>query len=96
MKLSPDSNVNELPEPPVVKAVNGVATVSLIADINPATGLPGFEYEGIHGVAPTIESRRDTFVFDLSDNLPASSWPGGGYEPAFSRARLSRRGPATT
>jgi FtsP/CotA-like multicopper oxidase with cupredoxin domain len=72
-KLSPDTNVNELPEPPVVKAVNGVATVSLIADVNPATGLPSFEYEGLHGVAPTIEVKPgERFVVDLTDDLPAS------------------------
>ena|SRR5580692_10517792 len=74
-KISPDSNVNELPEPPVVKAVNGVATVSLIADINPATGLPGFEYEGVHGIAPTIEvAPGQRFVVDITDDLP----PTGG------------------
>lgn len=72
-KLLPDSNVNELPEPPVVKAVNGVATVSLIADINPATGLPGFEYEGVHGIAPTIEvAPGQRFVVDITDDLPSS------------------------
>jgi FtsP/CotA-like multicopper oxidase with cupredoxin domain len=73
MKLSPDTNVNELPEPPVVKAVNGVARVSLIADINPATGLPGFEYEGIHGIAPTIEVEPgQRFVVDITDDLLAT------------------------
>ena len=68
-RLAPDTNVNELPEPPVVKAVNGVATVSLIADINPATGLPSFEYEGLHGVAPTIEVKPgQRFVVDLTND----------------------------
>ena len=88
-KLSPDSNVNELPEPPVVKAVNGVATVSLIADINPATGLPGFEYEGIHGIAPTIEvSAGTTLRRRHHRRFAGHRRPGGGYEPALSRARL--------
>ena len=72
-RLAPDTNVNELPEPPVVKAVNGVATVSLIAEINPATGLPSFEYQGLHGVAPTIEVEPgQRFVVDVTDDLPAS------------------------
>jgi FtsP/CotA-like multicopper oxidase with cupredoxin domain len=72
-RLSPDSNVNELPEPPVVKAVNGVAKVSLIADVNPATGLPSFQYEGLHGVAPTIEVEPgQRFIVDLTDDLPSS------------------------
>jgi len=71
--VSPDTNVNELPEPPVVRPVHGVATVQLIADINPATGLPGFQYAGIHGVAPTIELQPgQRFVIDLTDELPAS------------------------
>ncbi len=73
-RLSPDTNVNELPEPPVVKAVNGVATVSLTAGINPATGLPSFEYEGLHGVAPTIEIEPgQRFIVDVTDDLPASA-----------------------
>lgn len=69
-RVSPDTNVNELPEPPVVKAVNGVATVQLIANINPATGLPAFQYDGLHGVAPTIEVKPgQKFVIDLSNQL---------------------------
>ena len=68
---SGDTSVNELPEPPVVRAVNGVAKVSLIANINPATGLPGFQYQYYHGVAPTIDvNPGETFEFDLSDQLP--------------------------
>ena len=35
----------ELPEPPVVKAVNGVANVSLVVNENKATGQPEFEYD---------------------------------------------------
>jgi suppressor of ftsI len=71
--VSPDSDVNELPEPPVVKAINGVAKVQLIANINPATGLPSFQYEGVHGVAPTIEIKPgESFDVDLINDLPAS------------------------
>ncbi len=69
-----DSSVNELPEYPVVKAVHGVAKVTLIANINPATGLPAFQYEYMHGIAPTIELKPgETFVIDLTDDLPPSA-----------------------
>jgi suppressor of ftsI len=71
---SRDGNVNELPEPPVVHAVNGVAKVSLVANIDPATGLPSFQYKYQHGVAPTIDiDPGDSFEFELTDNLPAST-----------------------
>ncbi|MGB6715066.1 MAG: multicopper oxidase domain-containing protein [Candidatus Cybelea sp.] len=71
---SRDTNVNELPEPPVVKAVNGVAKVSLIANINPATGLPAFQYGYLHGVAPTIEiNPGEAFEIDLTDDLPPTA-----------------------
>src|SRR5579863_953134 len=70
---SRDTSPNELPEPPVVRAVNGVAKVSLIANINPATGLPAFQYQYMHGVAPTIDiNPGESFEFDLSDQLPPS------------------------
>jgi FtsP/CotA-like multicopper oxidase with cupredoxin domain len=69
----PDYSVNELPEPPVVKAVHGVAKVSLIADINPATGLPSFRYSGMQGVIPTIELKPgESFVVDVQNDLPPS------------------------
>ena len=71
---SPDTSVNELPEPPVVHAVNGVAKFSLIANVNPATGLPSFQYKYMHGVAPTIDiNPGDTFEIALTDELPAST-----------------------
>jgi FtsP/CotA-like multicopper oxidase with cupredoxin domain len=74
--VRPNYNVNELPEPPVVKAVNGVAKFQIISNINPATGLPSFQYEGMHGVAPTIDVKPgQTFEIDLINELPAS---GGG------------------
>jgi FtsP/CotA-like multicopper oxidase with cupredoxin domain len=65
------SNINELPEPPVVNAVNGVAKVSLVAAVNPATGLPTFDYEGMPDVIPTINVKPgETIVVDLADSLP--------------------------
>jgi suppressor of ftsI len=69
-----DYNVNELPEPPVVHAVNGVAKFTLIANINPATGLPSFQYDYMHGVAPTIDiNPGETFEIALKDDLPPST-----------------------
>src|ERR1700761_1961866 len=53
-RVNPDVDVNELPDPPSVRAVNGVAKVDLIVDINPATGFPAFDYQGIRNVIPTI------------------------------------------
>ncbi|MFY9664791.1 MAG: multicopper oxidase domain-containing protein [Candidatus Cybelea sp.] len=71
---SRDGNVNELPEPPVVHAVNGVAKFSLIANVDPATGLPSFQYNYQHGVAPTIDiNPGESFEIELTDNLPAST-----------------------
>ena len=71
--VAPNYGVNELPEPPVVKAVKGVANVSLIADVNPATGLPSFRYDGMQGIIPTIELKPgETFVVDVQDDLPPS------------------------
>jgi FtsP/CotA-like multicopper oxidase with cupredoxin domain len=73
--LSPETNVNELPEPPVVHATNGVARFSLIANINPVTGLPSLQYDYIHGMAPTIDiDPGDTLEITLKDDLP----PSGG------------------
>lgn len=64
----------ELQEPPVVHAVHGVATVELIAKIDPATGLPTFQYAGMKGVIPTIRVKPgDTIVVDVSNLLPPSA-----------------------
>ncbi len=72
LKPTPDGrkNPNELAEPPVIRPVNGVATLALTANLNPATGLPTFDYNGMHDVIPTISvSPGDSFVVDLTDNL---------------------------
>jgi suppressor of ftsI len=77
MHVAPNGDPNELPEPPEVDAVNGVATVSLVTDINFATGFPAFDYNGQHNVAPTIRVKPgDTIVIDLENNLPS----GHGYK----------------
>jgi FtsP/CotA-like multicopper oxidase with cupredoxin domain len=69
----------ELPEPPVVRPVNGVAKFALIAELDPATGQPTFSYEGNLGVIPTIEIEPgDAIVVNLTDNLPKIIPPDSG------------------
>jgi suppressor of ftsI len=66
----------DLPEPPVVKAVNGVAKVSLVVDENKATGQPEFEYDRMANVAPTIDIKPgETFVVDVKNELPREPPP---------------------
>lgn len=64
----------ELPTPPEVDAVHGVATIELIAKIDPATALPTFIYGGMKNVIPTIRVKPgDTIVVDVSNLLPPSA-----------------------
>jgi suppressor of ftsI len=68
---------NELPEPPVVKAINGIASVVLKVNENMNTGQPEFDYDGMN-VAPTIDVKPgDTIVVDLKNRLPKVPPPGG-------------------
>ena len=69
---APNGNVNELPEPPVVRSVNGVAKVSLVVDFSGATGFPEFVFNSVGGVAPTIlVNPGDTIKMNVSDELPS-------------------------
>jgi FtsP/CotA-like multicopper oxidase with cupredoxin domain len=69
---------SELPEPPVVRAVNGVAKFTLTAENNLATGQPTFNYEGVDNVNPTIDVKPgDTFEITLIDDLPTVPPPAG-------------------
>ncbi|HEX4014367.1 MAG TPA: multicopper oxidase domain-containing protein [Candidatus Cybelea sp.] len=62
---------SELPEPPVIKSVNGVAKVELEAAQNYTNGLPTFDYQSANDVAPTIEVKPgDTIVVNLQNDLP--------------------------
>ncbi len=80
-----DGNSSELPEPPEIDAVNGVATVSLVAEINPNTGSPAFVYNGIRVGAPTIRVKPgDTIVLDVANDLPR-----GRGRPEFHMAELN-------
>ncbi|HEY6325398.1 MAG TPA: multicopper oxidase domain-containing protein [Candidatus Cybelea sp.] len=73
--MTPDKNVNELPEPPVVRSIDGIAKVSLIANYSGATHFPQFVYNGRNGVAPTIRvNPGDTIVLDVKNELPP--YPG--------------------
>jgi suppressor of ftsI len=66
-----------LPEPPVVYPQNHVVTISLQAQINIATELPAFFWQGQAGVAPTIFANPgDTIVLDLLDSLPGPGSSG--------------------
>jgi suppressor of ftsI len=66
-----DGNPSELPVPPEIDSVNGVATVSLVASINPQTGFPSFLYNGSRIGAPTIRVKPgDTIVLDVMNDLP--------------------------
>jgi FtsP/CotA-like multicopper oxidase with cupredoxin domain len=63
--------INELPEPPVVHAVHGVAEVPLVAHMSPLTGLPTFEFDGMDATMPTVNVKPgETMSFDVTDNLP--------------------------
>ncbi len=65
-----DTNPNELPEPPVVRSVNGVARLTLDVTFSGATGFPQFVFDGMAGVAPTIRVKPgDTIVMELKDDL---------------------------
>src|SRR5579863_8910105 len=69
-EAGPDGNGGELPEPPVVDSVNGVARVSLQVNVG-ATGFPAFYYKGVAHNAPTIRvNPGDTIVLDVTDDLP--------------------------
>jgi suppressor of ftsI len=66
----------QLPEPPVVRAVNGVAEIALVVKLNDVTGQPEFVYNGMQEVAPTIDiNPGDTFVVDLKNDLPEAPPP---------------------
>ncbi len=66
----------ELPEPPVVRSVNGVAKLSLVATENYSTGQPTFAYKGVLQVIPTIVVKPgDSIDVKVSDQLPSEPPP---------------------
>jgi len=67
---------SELPEPPVVRSVNGVAKLSLVATENYSTGQPTFAYKGVLHVIPTIVVKPgDSIDVKVSDQLPSEPPP---------------------
>jgi FtsP/CotA-like multicopper oxidase with cupredoxin domain len=69
-----NANVYELPEPPVVTSVKGVARLSLFVGWNEAKSLPQFEFETPNGPyfnGPTIRvNPGDTILLELKNVLP--------------------------
>ncbi|MGA8534803.1 MAG: multicopper oxidase family protein [Candidatus Tumulicola sp.] len=85
----------ELTEPPEVRAVHGVATVSLVAQINVATELPAFDFKGQISTAPTIRVRPgDTIVLDVTNELPAGHGMQGDLNLHFHGLGVSPEPPA--
>jgi suppressor of ftsI len=69
-RIDPDIDVNELPQPPTINSVNGIAKLDLVTTVNPATGFPGFDYQGQHNVIPTIRiNPGDTIVVNVDDEM---------------------------
>jgi suppressor of ftsI len=72
------SGNRELPEPPVVKAIHGIAQATLIVNEDKATGQPEFEYDGMTGIAPTIDVKPgETIEINLRNELPKEPPPDG-------------------
>jgi suppressor of ftsI len=84
-----------LPEPPTVLPVHGVATVSLTAQIDAATGFPQFVYRGQKGVMPTIRvNPGDTIVVDVANNLPSAGGRNSDMNLHFHGLTVSPKPPA--
>lgn len=63
-------NTQELPEPPIVKSVHGVAKVSFIVNLSGHTGFPQFTVNGLNETAPTIRvNPGDTIDITEADEL---------------------------
>jgi FtsP/CotA-like multicopper oxidase with cupredoxin domain len=89
------STSGPLPEPPVVRSVHGVATVSLTSQINAATGFPEFVYRGQRNTMPTVEvSPGDTIVVDVANNLPAAGGRQSDMNLHFHGLTVSPNAPA--
>jgi suppressor of ftsI len=68
---------NALPQAPEVLPVRHVATVSLLAKINPGNEMPAFYYNGQPNTAPTIRvDPGDAIVIDVANELPGPTRRG--------------------
>ncbi len=84
-----------LPEPPQVFAKHGVATVSLTAQIDAATGFPEFVWKGQKGIMPTIRVKPgETIVVDVVNDLPASGGRASDMNLHFHGLTVSPNAPA--
>lgn len=64
----------EVTQPPEVHGTNGTVTVNLTAAVNPSTGLPALQYNGVIGpMGPTIRiSPGETLKVNYANHLPAT------------------------
>ena len=62
----------EIQNPPQLYSSNGVLNVTLAAAVNPATGLPALQYNGVIGpMGPTLHvNPGDTLNVNYSNHLP--------------------------
>jgi suppressor of ftsI len=88
-------NPNELPEPPVVRSVNGIASVDLGTQLNPSTNMPEFVYDGQTNVAPTIElNPGETIEINLANGLPPAKGMQNDVNLHFHGLTVSPKRPA--
>jgi suppressor of ftsI len=93
-RMNPDTDVNELPEAPSVRSVNGVAKVDLTVDINPASGFPAFDFNGQRDVAPTIRvNPGDTIVVNVDNEMQPVKGMGDDVNLHFHGLVVSPRAP---
>jgi FtsP/CotA-like multicopper oxidase with cupredoxin domain len=84
-------------EPPVVRAVNGVARFSLDTVINPETGQPAFRYLKEIGVEPTVAvNPGERIEVELHDHLPKAIPPAATTQGADDMAGMDGMGPDST
>ena len=60
-----------------MRPVHHVATVSLVAKLNPANEMPAFYFQGQPNVAPTVRvNAGDTIVMDVANEMPGPTRRG--------------------
>ena len=92
---TPPPNGAPLPEPPVVRAVRGVATVELTAQIDPLSQMPTFVYRGQRGVMPTVRvDPGNEIVVDVANDLPPQGGRGSDLNLHFHGLSVSPKPPA--
>jgi FtsP/CotA-like multicopper oxidase with cupredoxin domain len=75
---------DQLPEPPVVRAVNSVVRLTLTAVENPIDGQPTFSYQGSTDVIPNIDVKPgQTIDVKVVNDLPVVPPPGADVSGAM-------------